>query len=129
MKLVFLFGIIPFGAVAQDIACDPNGPQIALNMCAQQDWDKADAQLNQVYKLAVASMQELDSYQEQEAGRIGESSLREAQRAWVDFRDKACLAEAFTFHGGSAQPMVYGSCMARLTISRVEDLKYIAGIE
>jgi uncharacterized protein YecT (DUF1311 family) len=120
--------LLPGAALAQDVTCDPNGPQIALNMCAQQDWDKADAELNRVYKLAVAAMKEMDSYYDDKADKIGESTLREAQRAWVTFRDLACEAESFPFHGGSAEPMVYSSCMANLTRARTADLQTIVDI-
>lgn len=126
--LLFLLALSPFPATAQeDLDCDPNGPQIALNMCAQMEWDDADVELNRVYKLAVAAMKEMDSYQEP-ANQIGVSTLKDAQRAWIAFRDKACEAEAFTFFGGTAAPMIYSSCMARLTEARTADLQIIADI-
>ena len=113
-------------AEEQEFDCG-EGTQLELNMCAQEDWDRADALLNEVYPLAIAAMKEMDSYQEAE-NQIGEKTLREAQRAWIAFRDKACEAEAFTFFGGSAAPMIYSSCMARLTDARTADLQIIADI-
>lgn len=56
------------------------------------------------------------------ARRGAEVALRDGQRAWITFRDQACLAEAYVFAGGSAQPMVYSGCQARLTEQRAADL-------
>jgi uncharacterized protein YecT (DUF1311 family) len=54
--------------------------------------------------------------------RGAEIALRDAQRAWITFRDQACVAEAYSWRGGSGEPMIYASCQESLTRRRVEDL-------
>ena len=52
--------------------------------------------------------------------------LRDAQRAWIPFRDKACAAESNLARGGTMQSMLALNCMERLTRQRTEDLRYFA---
>jgi uncharacterized protein YecT (DUF1311 family) len=49
-------------------------------------------------------------------------ALREAQRAWITFRDKACEAEGFAMRGGSAEPLLVYGCMRQLTEERTGHL-------
>ena len=105
----------------QDLECDNPQTQSEMTQCAEWDWSAADEELNSVYAGAVAAMQAVDETLSA-ADRGAEEALRTGQRAWVTFRDNACLAEAYAFAGGSMQPMVQMGCMARLTWARVEDL-------
>ena len=54
--------------------------------------------------------------------------LRDAQRAWIPFRDKACAAESNLARGGTMQSMLVSSCMERLTRQRTEDLRYFGEV-
>ena len=105
----------------QDVDCDNPQTQSEMTQCAEWDWSAADEELNDVYSEAMAAMQETDANLSA-AERGAEEALRAGQRAWVAFRDNACLAEAYAFTGGSMQPMVQMGCMARLTRARVGDL-------
>jgi uncharacterized protein YecT (DUF1311 family) len=49
--------------------------------------------------------------------------LKTAERAWMQFRDATCNAEKALYEGGSAQPMVYYSCLEAETRYRIKDLK------
>jgi uncharacterized protein YecT (DUF1311 family) len=87
--------------------------QMQMTTCASNDFKKADTALNRVYtQLATA----LDTQ--------GRDDLRQAQRAWVVFRDKECVSR--TGGGpnqqGSIWPMVYAQCLATLTRERTRDL-------
>ena len=106
---------------AQDVDCDNQLTQQDMNQCAEWDWQAADEELNGAYQEAVAWMRETDAGLAR-GDRGAEEALRAGQRAWVEFRDNACLAEAWPFTGGSIQPMVQMGCMARLTWARVGDL-------
>lgn len=120
--LVFLAMFVPAGPVwGQDVDCDDAQTQTGMTQCAEWDWAAADEELNGVYGQAVAWMQDTDRALSA-AERGAEEALRAGQRAWVEFRDNACLAEAYPFLGGSMQPMVQMGCMARLTWARVGDL-------
>ena len=52
-----------------------------------------------------------------------EATLREAQRAWVAFRDANCRLESFEARGGSMQPMLDAGCRATLTRARTAELR------
>lgn len=114
---------------AQDVAdidCINTMVQQEMNLCAEQEWMDADADLNAAYKGAVAVMQGYDS-DLPKTERGAEANLRAAQRAWVTFRDAACAAEGYAMHGGSAEPLLIYGCRARLTRQRSEDLAQMQG--
>ena len=52
-----------------------------------------------------------------------EETLRNAQRAWIPFRDRACEAESLAARGGTMQNQLYLMCLTRLTTRRTEDLR------
>lgn len=109
------------GAGAQQVDCAKAMAQVELTYCAEQDWMAADAALNAAYKAARQAQQAIDA-DLPAAERGAEAQLRDAQRAWVSFRDAACAAEGYQMHGGSAEPMVIYGCRARLTEARTADL-------
>lgn len=91
--------------------CDKN--QLTMNMCASHRYITADQKLNQQYKQLMA---------QQDA--TGKQRLRDAQRAWISFRDKDCLANnGLRQESGSIWPLLHFSCLERHTVQRSEDLK------
>lgn len=106
-------------ASAQD--CSGAQTQVELNQCAYSAWQTADAELNAVYKRVMAVLKEQDG-QLYVGLRGGPEALRDAQRAWITFRDKTCEAEGFAMRGGTAEPMVVGFCLARITRERISHL-------
>jgi uncharacterized protein YecT (DUF1311 family) len=117
---------------AQDPPWNCANPQAQqeMNYCAGQDFERADAELNNVYRSAIASAQQADrDYARDggggaiEGGPGEEATLREAQRAWVSFRDAQCRMESFEARGGSMQPMLEGGCRATLTRARTAELR------
>lgn len=118
--------LAPTLVAAQEIDCAQAMAQVELTFCAEQDWQRADADLNDAYKAALALMRQIDAglaVDQQGA----EAHLRAGQRAWVSFRDEACAAEGYVMHGGSAEPMVIYGCRAGLTRQRAEGLWQLAG--
>jgi uncharacterized protein YecT (DUF1311 family) len=110
-------------AGAQQIDCSYAVAQVELTACAEREWQAADAELNAVYAQALGRARETDISL---GGTGAEDALRAAQRLWVPYRDAACAAEGYAFHGGSAEPMIIYGCRARLTWARIEDLNYLA---
>ena len=91
--------------------CDKN--QMTMNMCASHRYSAADKTLNQQYRQLMA---------QQDA--VGKQRLRDAQRAWISFRDKDCLANTgLREESGSIWPLLHYSCLERHTSQRSEDLK------
>ena len=115
-------------AQAQQVECANAQVQLEMTYCAKRDWQIADADLNAAYQAAQGSMKAVDldlAENEQGASR----NLRDAQRAWVTFRDAACAAEGYPSHGGSIEPMIIFYCRARLTEDRAADLWTLSGQE
>lgn len=123
LLLPFLLGLAAGPALAQDeVDCANAVTQLALNLCAGQDYAAADDRLNAVYARAMR-LAEAD-------GEATATALRDAQRLWVPFRDAACAVEAAAFAGGSMAPMMESFCLRRVTEARVGDLEaFVANME
>jgi uncharacterized protein YecT (DUF1311 family) len=109
---------LPTGALA-----DCRAPQTTFEMhqCAAQDYEAADVELNAAYKAARRAMSRLDA--DLPEGLKGASAaLLQAQRAWIPFRDAACLAEGFQVRGGSLEPLFVMTCKTELTQQRSAQL-------
>ena len=108
--LLLVFLLMPFRADAAIDGHDPvycNENQIQGNECARARYDAADAKMNQLY-------QEMMGRQDD----AGKKHLREAQRAWLTFRDKECAWEAAGWEGGSIQGMMQMACLEHATLDR-----------
>ena len=97
---------------ADGIDCAHAEAQQDMNICADKDYQKADAALNRTYKAAIAGLDE-----------DGRKLLRAAQRDWIKFRDSECSWEAGANQGGSIYPMVYSGCLTTLTTARTKQIK------
>ena len=108
-------------AFAQDVVCNPGGNQLELNACADQDFKKADAELNAVYRQIVTRL----------AGEpVALAKVKAAQRLWVQLRDADLEArypvgadENPRFLYGSMYPMLYSGAKAALTTARTAYLR------
>ena len=97
-------------AFAED--CDRNDDsQSMLNICADADYQAADAKLNAAYKNIVGS-------NDQASNKL----LQTAQRAWIAFRDAECAYSTADSEGGSIHPMEVSQCLTKLTIERTKQL-------
>jgi uncharacterized protein YecT (DUF1311 family) len=93
---------------------------IEINACASEQFKHADDELNRLYKEKMTALETKES----------KDRLRDSQRAWVSFRDKACSYESDQFSGGSIWPLMHFGCMERHTQKRIDDLKgYLACTE
>lgn len=85
--------------------------QAEMNEEADASYRKADAALNASYKKLTAK---LDAE--------GVKKLREAQRAWIAFRDAEAEAVSDDYRGGSMRPMIHSGILERLTRERTVQL-------
>jgi len=101
-------------AAASDPAldCDNATTQADINQCAGQDYQRADAELIQLY---AELMPRLD--------KTRQTMARTAQRVWLRYRDLQCSYEAAAYEGGSMEFMVHNACLARITSQRNDTLK------
>ena len=92
-------------AAAQEVDCANAMAQMDLNQCAYDDWNAADADLNLAYGDVMQLLKQWDA--DLPAGEQGgAAALKDAQRAWITFRDKACEAEGYAMKGGSAESLL-----------------------
>lgn len=96
---------------AQDNPCGNLMTQAEMNHCAHEEFIKADAALNSVYNRFYKTL-----------APERQQKLKEAQRAWLKFRDLECDFQGSEAEGGSMQPMVISDCMADVTTTRVKQL-------
>ncbi len=83
-----------------------------MNRTAEQDFEKADAQLNKVYERVLHS---LDAQ--------GQEKLKTAERAWVSFREAESALAADAERGGTMAPLMASTRSTELTQQRTADLK------
>jgi len=109
----------------QDHNCDDPQNQADMNACAAIDFEAADAELNAAWAEAIAGAREMDAEinREFDDGPTSEAVLREAQRAWIIFRDAQCTYEGHEARGGSMESMIYNGCRAQLTRERTAQLR------
>lgn len=119
--LTFCFCLLCTAATAQEIDCANAVTQMEMNQCAYDDWEAADTDLNAAYKRALTLLKGWDA-DLPKAEQGGAAALKEAQRAWITFRDKACEVEGYAMKGGSAEPLLVYGCMRQLTEDRTAQL-------
>lgn len=79
----------------------------AMLECSSRELEVWDEQLNAAYKAALA-----------EASPAMAKALREAQRAWVTWRDLRCKVSALEQDGGSMEEAVTVDCLRTLTAAQ-----------
>jgi len=101
----------PAHAAAPD--CGAAKTQADLATCTAKDAASADAALNAVYKAL--------------AGRLAPADLkrlRDAQRAWIPFRDKECAFRTQPYADGSVYSTLVETCRTELTKARLAQLQH-----
>jgi uncharacterized protein YecT (DUF1311 family) len=121
---VGLVGVLATSTLADDKPdCIDPQTQMEMTFCAGVDYQEADAALNALWPDVLAAAKLNDEYVGDMARERGVpttvEALRDAQRAWIRFRDAQCEFEAYEVFGGTMQPMVGSLCLARLTRQRI----------
>lgn len=114
-----LFLLLPAPLLAEEEYrpdCSDPQTQSDMNVCAAEDAEAADKDLNAQYKDTMAAL-------DNDAFETIRDRLRKAQRAWIAFRDAQCEAEAAIMEGGSGAPQLLYSCKAEVSRARTGQLK------
>jgi len=115
--IICVLGMVVFAQkkkTERDPCKDPMS-QAEMNLCSRREYEKADAEMNKVYKQL---MLELAGYESNHRPKF-----QEAQSLWLKYRDANCDSEASVYEGGSIRPTVYYSCLASVTRERTNRLK------
>jgi uncharacterized protein YecT (DUF1311 family) len=114
--------------------CDASA-DAGLGHCAGLAFEKADAELNEVWKQVLArfdpkspsALQGPDGVTPEQAADFmtqWKADLVDAQKAWAEFKDKDCNgARSYEFSGGTGSGIAVTSCLYVYTVTRTEDLK------
>lgn len=98
--------------LAEEVDCKTAVTTAEMRRCANDRYQAADAELNRVYRQLSAQLS--DKRREQ---------LKQAQRAWLAFRDKNAAFVASAFEGGTMYPILELSELTSMTTRRAEQLK------
>lgn len=92
--------------------CAEPQSQAEMTQCAVNAYKAADVVLNQVYKQLVAKLDDEEKVQ-----------LKDAQNAWIKYRDTNCDFVADQYKGGTMRPMIYAGCLEDVTKKRTTELR------
>ena len=92
--------------------CASKNTQFEMNGCAELARKKVDAALSKTYQALQKKLTDPDA----------KALLKDAERAWVVYRDKQCEFESSGVKGGSVEPMVRAMCLQGLTEKRTKEL-------
>ena len=92
--------------------CPGANSQYELNQCAHKEFEAADAVLNRIYNQLASNLDE-----------GARAKLKEAELAWLKYRDANCEFVSSEYEGGTMRPMVHSFCLADMTRARTAELK------
>jgi uncharacterized protein YecT (DUF1311 family) len=120
-------------AAAEDdlppVDCSAPQSTYAINVCGEQELDKADASLNAVYKQVLTFIAKNGGEKPYDS-KSWEEALRASQRAWVAFRDAHCKGLIpMSWMGGSGTSGEVLGCMNAMTKERTKELQSLYALE
>lgn len=98
-------------------------------ICAANELDEVDKELNAVYKKALAAQAEEDKLRADNNMSDAEAvkSLKTAERAWITYRDANCDAINAANLGGTGYAAFIVDCQTEMTRNRIKELKDMIG--
>ena len=106
---LFAFNLAP---AAWALDCNRAATQADLNQCAAQRLDQENKAINRVYRDYMAQLSPKQ-----------QARLRDVQRAWITYKDRACEFDVSGVEGGSVHSMVLADCLATRTAERRRELE------
>ncbi|MCL1635214.1 DUF1311 domain-containing protein [Luteimonas sp. SX5] len=116
--LLIVTGLAATASNAEDLECmGMANDQYSINQCARKSADAADAQLNAVYRELIRA---------QSGDALAVAAIKNAQRAWIAFRDLEIEsnfpAENKMLAYGSMYPQCHAMALESLTRVRTAQL-------
>ena len=111
MKKSLIVVLLYISAHAAAANCTDPKSQLEMTVCAGQEYASQDKKLNAAYSQYRGRLSELQKNQ-----------LKDAQVAWIRYRDLSCDFESSAVEGGSAYRMVRYGCLAEKTAVRLQEI-------
>lgn len=112
MKLFLAALVLTSSVSAFASKCDDMTSTIEIRMCLAKELEKEDKRLNVVYGKLVKKLD-----------KVGQTKLRNAQRAWIAFRDAECEYSSDEMRGGTFEVVLLSSCHVSMTKERADQLQ------
>lgn len=121
LAVMLLLGATQPAWAEPDVECDDLMTQTGMNECAGRQFEKADAELNQVYRDVTTQLANEP---------VALAKVKAAQRLWIQLRDADLEARYPVGEGenpymlyGSMYPMLYTGAKTLLTETRTAYLR------
>jgi uncharacterized protein YecT (DUF1311 family) len=88
---------------------------VGMNDCLEQERAWWDAELSDIYAIALSTARDTDAQSEDPDQPSWEEALREMQRAWITYRDATCNYEVLSWYGGTGASAAWLGCQMHLT--------------
>jgi uncharacterized protein YecT (DUF1311 family) len=120
---IILLPVVLAAGSAVAAPCDTAQTTVEINQCFDRQFARADAQLNETYRAALARIAETSELEEK-VRREWRNALQDAQRKWIAFRDADCKGPvAYAWYGGTGATAAVLACMIEKTATRTNELK------
>ena len=83
--------------------------------CTGKEYKQADAELNRVYKQLMSKLEDEGH----------KTALKNAQQAWIRYRDTNCEYESYLNRGGTIYSVIHTGCLTRMTKERTTELREV----
>jgi uncharacterized protein YecT (DUF1311 family) len=126
----------PQNPVMQAPPAEPIDPCLATldqpnsDACYATEFKSADQDLNHIYRAALLALEKDldDAHAKADNDHVAFDTtaiadLKDAQAAWVKYRDLHCSAAGQQFQGGTIEPAIIARCMTVTTRHRIDDIE------
>lgn len=99
------------------MATDGGDSTYGMSFCFEGEWKLWDKRLNEAYGKRLQEAKKTDAEMQSIKATVQsmEAALRQMQRAWIAFRDAACLYEASKWQGGTGAGPAATACLMQET--------------
>jgi uncharacterized protein YecT (DUF1311 family) len=98
------------------------GSNVEITRCTSRAYETADGELNRVFQAVLAESRRSQDVPPAERPRW-EQTLRDAQRAWIAYRDADCCGLIrHEWQGGSGASAAKSGCLYDRTVERTNEL-------
>lgn len=120
----------PGPVLAYPDPCEANATQVDFDTCYADLFRVTNEEMNHLYRNAILAFEHdaANAHRRSDASALSYDAaalfdLKNAQAAWVRYRDLQCRAAGQQLQGGSIQPIVVNKCLVLLTHHRIDEIR------